>query len=1070
MRSVDAVCIMTSSRRKSKLLAVACLLLASGACGLVYQIVWSRDFRLLFGATTPAVAAVAATFLAGLGLGNRFLGPVADRSSRPLLLYGVLEIGIAALAAVSPAVMEAVTAVYLSVASQTDTTGVATTVLRAGLACLVVIAPTFLMGGTLPAAAKAVIRSDDPQRGDVGLLYGVNTLGAVAGVALSTFLLLEHLGSRGTLWMTCLINATIGTVACGIGSSSQAVDMPPCRPDAEGVPPSKYEGEPRHDQGLPLASVAVCCLAGVVGFAFLLMELVWYRMLGPILGGTTFTYGLILAVALAGMGCGGVAYRWLFAARRPTLGDFAATCALEAIALILPFACGDRIALLAERISAWRSVGFAGQVAAWTLVTTLVVFPAAFAAGVQFPVLLGLAGRGGHRLGSQIGRVYAWNTAGALAGAASGGFGLLPLLSAPGAWSATAHLLAATAAITAGVEIVRQRVRRPVPVAAIAVAAVAAALAALPGPTAVWRHSGIGVGRAAVPFSAGPNAVQDWMHARRRYVVLEREGLESSIAIGADHGLSLCINGKVDGNAIGDAATQIMLGLLGALLHEEPHHSLVVGLGTGETAGWLAVIPGMAAVDVVEMEPAVLEMARRCAPVNHDILERPNVRVITNDARETLLKSRQTYDLIVSEPSNPYRAGIASLYTREFYTAVRHRLAARGVFVQWLQTYAVDAALVDVVFATLKTVFAHVEVWQGHTGDMLLVCGDGGWRPDVATLRSRLADEPFRTGCRVAWQAEQVEAVLAHFVAGDGEVARRARAATAPNTDDRNRLEYWFAKCLDDRRRFSAVKLRVDARLGGAGRPLLGGGDIDWALVEDFHLAYHAREGGFPRFPWLQPDQTLRAEAVVAHANGNYRATLDTWRRQRAAPLPGTQALAVAHAAAELGDPELTTALAVVRRSDPLTASLLRGVGLAGDRGHEEAANTLADALAALRDDPWAASDVGGAALRAAVDLAETDPTLAPQLYAAVAAPFAVGFLEESRRLAAWRIAASGPVADVRAALAAMEPWPPWREPILKSRVKAYAGLTGPLPARSIADLRRFQRDAPKPDSPSPSP
>src|SRR5262249_7711863 len=155
--------------------------------------------------------------------------------------------------------------------------------------------------------------------------------------------------------------------------------------------------------------------------------------------------------------------------------------------------------------------------------------------------------------------------------------------------------------------------------------------------------------------------------------------------------------------------TQIMLGLLGALLHPHPETCLVVGLGTGESAGWLAEVSSVRRVDVVELEPALDEMARRCAALNFDVLNHPKVHRIYNDAREVVLTTSQKYDLVVSEPSNPYRAGVANLFTREFYAAAANCLNDKGLFVQWLQGYEIDQDTIRTVFCTLRSQFPHVE-------------------------------------------------------------------------------------------------------------------------------------------------------------------------------------------------------------------------------------------------------------------------------------------------------------------------------------------------------------------------
>ncbi|MGN6182714.1 MAG: hypothetical protein ACTHQM_03565 [Thermoanaerobaculia bacterium] len=272
---------------------VGLLLFGSGACALMYQTVWLRQFRLIFGASTAASAAVLAIFMLGLGIGGLILGPRADRHPRPLAFYGMLELGVAFSAALTPLLLWVVRWLYLATGGSATLGLTFATLLRLVLAVLVLIVPTFLMGGTLPAAARAITAREDIGRRGMSILYGVNTLGAVTGVLLSTFLLLELFGNRMTLFFAALLNVLIALGALLID-----------RTDTSG------EAESVHDEEVPASGrtprAFVLFASAAVGFTFLLMELVWYRMLAPLLGGTTFTFGLILAIALLGIGAGSV--------------------------------------------------------------------------------------------------------------------------------------------------------------------------------------------------------------------------------------------------------------------------------------------------------------------------------------------------------------------------------------------------------------------------------------------------------------------------------------------------------------------------------------------------------------------------------------------------------------------------------------------------------------------------------------------------------------------------------------------------------------------------------------------
>jgi spermidine synthase len=278
------------------------LLFGSGMCALVYQIAWFREFRMIFGASTAATAAVLAIFTGGLGVGGVVLGTRVDRHPRPIRLYGQLELLIAAFAATTPGLLRVARYIYIALGGTTELGLARGTALRLLLTALVLAAPTFLMGGTLPAAARGAEADDDLGRRSTGLLYGVNTLGAVAGCSVATFYLLETFGTRATLWIACAVNLVIGAVAMWMGTRAGA-EAPVSLTSLEEIadaPDSVADRAKESAQRPP--SWFTLLAAGISGFAFFLMELVWYRMLGPILGGTVFTFGLILAVALLGIG------------------------------------------------------------------------------------------------------------------------------------------------------------------------------------------------------------------------------------------------------------------------------------------------------------------------------------------------------------------------------------------------------------------------------------------------------------------------------------------------------------------------------------------------------------------------------------------------------------------------------------------------------------------------------------------------------------------------------------------------------------------------------------------------
>jgi len=997
---------------------VGALLFGSGLCALVYQTVWLRQFRLIFGASTSATAAVLAIFMAGLGLGSTLLGRRADAKQNPLAFYAKLELLIALSAAVSPLLLFVVAKIYLALGGSIQLGIGLATLVRLLLSTLILAIPTLLMGGTLPAAARAVETSDDDGRRKLALLYATNTLGAVTGTVLSTFYLLETFGNRRTLFIAVLLNLLVAVAARSIS-----------RGDAH------REEEPNEQQVAPaMPSRVVLGASLTVGFAFLLMELVWYRMLAPILGGSTFTFGLILAIALLGIGAGGAAYSFAASRRGATAGAFALTCSLEAAAIALPFALGDRLALIANYLRALAPLGFAGHVIAWTLVTLVAVFPAAFISGIQFPLLIALLGSGRRDVGRQVGAAYAWNTIGAIAGSLAGGFGLLPLLSAPGCWKLACLLLAALGVVSIIFAIREHSIATSIFAALAAIVAVAGISST--GPTAVWRHGGIGAGRA--PQLQTSNETRDWMSRMRRTLVWDADGRESSVALVDADDYGFIVNGKADGSARSDDGTQVMSGLIGALLHPNPQRALVIGLGTGSTAGWLGAVPTIADVDVVELEPAVIDVAKACAAVNHRVLENPKVHIAIGDAREVLLTSDRRYDIIFSEPSNPYRAGIASLFTREFYEASSHRLNRGGIFLQWVQAYEVDAQTVRTIYATMSRVFAHVQTWQTANGDLVLVATHDALVYDAELLRQRIAQEPYRSAMSYTWRVESVEGFLSHFVADDTLATALAKAETDINTDDRTPIEFGFARAVGSTTKFGIGSIVSLAQSRGAHRPRSVRGAIDWNLVM-------MQRASIPYIdvlsPAPSPEERSRKRMAVSYDKGDLSAAAREWYANRWKPVNTAELAAVAESLAASTDELAIPYINVLRRFQPIEADAL----MARLREHQlkpaEAATYLRSALVAYRSNPWPSQNLVGRTLDSVPYVVRADRSTGPMLYDALSQPYAAGQWWDARgvyRVAAAR-EAEGCGPNTVAALKALEPEVPWRDWLLKLRRDCYA-------------------------------
>lgn len=1034
-------------------LKVALLLCGSGACALIYQVVWLRELRLVFGASTAATSTVLGIFMGGLGLGGAVLGRRVDRNPRPLNFYSNLELCIAGLAAVTPLVIVGARAAYLASGGLVSLGLVGATLLRLLLSVIVLGLPTFLMGGTLPAAVRTAETEDDLARRNLAVLYGANTFGAVVGAFVATFWMLEVFGTRNTLWLACAVNALIAMKARDMSRSLPAVSI-----EAGDSPAAEDSG----DDTAHVPANFVYVAAAVVGFAFLLMELVWYRMLGAILGGTTYTFGLILVMALFGIGVGGALYSFGRGAIRPSVTMFTVTCALEALVIGLPFAFGDRIAEIAGLLQVFSVFGFPMLVLSWMMVASVVIFPSALVAGYQFPLLIGLLGPGRKDVGRHVGTAYAWNTLGAIVGSIAGGFLLLPLLTAPGCWRLVVGLLVVLSFLGAIVA-ARGGAGTGSLVATAILCVVSFATVSFDGPTAVWRHSGIGARRAHINGLDGLG-LQRWEHSMRRNLVWEAEGLEMSVGLNSMNGLSFIVNGKNDGNARGDASTQVGSGLISAALHPAPRHALVIGLGTGSTAGWLGRIPSIERVDAVELEPAILEVARRCNAVNAGVLTNPNVRVLLADGREVLLANRQEYDLIVSEPSNPYRAGIASLYTTEFYRAVADRLRPGGLFTQWVQAYEIDSRTVRTIVATLATVFPYVQVWQTNGVDMMFVCSvtdPGPVRIDL--LRSRLAERPFREAFSAVWGTTDAEGFLSHFVAESRFSEVVAADVNRINSDDRMLVEFGFARAVGRRVGFSIEDLRASAIEHRLHRPAIVGGEIEWEAVEAGRVMMHAvLHRGVPDNLRSMSPSTANWQAYDAFLMNDFEEVRRLWEAGDVRIRFAFDIAVIATALAEASDP---AALQWIGRMEPvwrLESEVIAARFLWRTGEVSSAVDGLEEVFTEVRTNPWIHPLFLEAALDLARDLGSQHPEFARQLFDVLQPEFAVAMENEVRLQTLLSLASKlGPLATAEI-MHGLEPDVPWEHSVLVRRFDAYEAIGDPRTERARRDLVRLVSQLPE--------
>jgi spermidine synthase len=738
---------------------VLCFFL-SGATALIYEVVWVRLLTLSFGNTVYAVGVVLIAFMSGLSLGSYILGRWADRDVNLLRLYGILEFGIAVSTLLSVSVLEWLASAYLSLSPSSMHVWKASG-LRYVLSAAVLIVPATLMGGTLPVLVRFAVRSRDELGERLGMLYSMNTVGGVLGTFLAGFLMIRFAGLRLTLVSAAGLNLCIGALSCYLGAVA----------GARGAP-KVGRGEVGQQKG-PVYVYAIFAFF-LSGSAAMIYEVAWTRLLVGVIGSTTFAFSIVLIGFLSGIGLGSLAVSRLSRVRRLGLVHFSLmeiAIGVIGVFTIVLYRAMPSMMLYGLRGSDGQYFGV--LVYQFLLVLIFLLVPT-IVMGATFPVIANVYCGESERRGRRIGELYAANTAGAILGSALAAFYLLPGFGST-ICIKTAALLNLAVGATGLLALGKKR--------AFAVSLSLLAVPFIPaGISSGMLDSGVAIYGREEGYSLSGND---------GYYLYQKEGLNSTVSVTAsDSGnISLRINGKADASISSDMSTQLAVGYFPALLHPRPRDALVVGLGSGVTTRALADFPGMKTVETVEIEPAVLEAAQFFDRVNRGVHRDPGVTIILDDARSYLMSADRQYDIIVSEPSNPWISGIGSLFTREFYETSRSRLRKGGVFCQWVHIYGLRTDDLRMILATFVKVFPDSSAWQSGKGDIMLI-GPKGPHPalDYDAVKGMMSGRV--AGDLMAYlNISDPMDFFSYFITGAGGI--KAFSDGAPvNTDDRPLLEF----------------------------------------------------------------------------------------------------------------------------------------------------------------------------------------------------------------------------------------------------------------------------------------
>ena len=742
---------------------------------------------LVFGNTVYAVTTVLAAFFSGLALGSYLLGPVADRAKGHVHLYGLMEIGIGLYVLCTPLLFQLVEKIYLTAYQGGRENLLVFTLFQFILVFLILVAPTTLMGGTLPVLIRYFVRRETEIGQGVGALYALNTAGAVVGTIGAGFFLLPVTGVSNTIWMTATLNLSIGLLS--LAFSRRLPEVPGETRDQRPGRLREAADEPKgHVGSLHFRlTVVLALMFAISGGASMIYEIAWTRALALVLGSSVYAFTTMLATFLIGLAGGSYFFSRFFGHKEElgpsSFGWLEIGIGISSLAM-LPFF--DQLPNLFLRLAGLVSFSFRGLQGVQFAMSFLVMIIPTLLIGATFPCVVKICTRNVQQLGGNIGTLYALNTCGAILGSFLGGFFLMPWIGAQKALTLAAVLNLGMGALLVSWSMLKRRAWRARIGAAIACAAIILAVL-IPRWDPHLMASGVAI------------YGQDYLKSARRGLTLKeeagavdllffKEGLHATISVHQmGNGRILRTNGKADAGNRGDMHTQLMLGHLPLLLHPGPEQVLVIGLGAGITAGAVAQHP-VKALEVVEIEPAVMEAAAFFAAENHQVLQDPRLRIVIGDGRNFLLSTPKTYDVITSEPSNPWIAGVASLFTREFYRAARARLRPGGIMCQWIHTYGIQPHDLRMVIRTFQTVFPHTTIWEMTSADLLLIGTAGPLVVDLDRWHQAGTLPGVMEDLR-RLRFDSPEAVLADFLLGETEVARLARGA-ALNTDDLPLLEF----------------------------------------------------------------------------------------------------------------------------------------------------------------------------------------------------------------------------------------------------------------------------------------
>lgn len=731
---------------RTRLLILSGCMFLSGIAGLIYQVVWSRYLTLFIGSSGRAQTIILATFMGGLALGAWLFGRKADTTRTPLRLYASLEIGIGFLGVLYPVIFEPVRGLFLAIVRWLGLSPLTLDIAALVTCAMMILVPTTLMGGTLPVLGRYLIRNVNRIGRRIATLYYLNSFGAVLGSILAGFFLIRLFGLQLTIVLAAIINLFVASLCFVlIAMEERGFIEEPEEAEDLGTPIIRRETAAMRGP-LPAGTIALIVIAVSGGVSFL-YEIAWIRMLTLVLGSSSNSFALMLSAFIFGITVGS----FILSRKKSDEGHFQILgWSLVGIGLtaLVSVMCYNRLPLI---LNQWQN-SFArtehayGAYAfvAFVICFLVMVAPTVFM-GITVPAASRVVADEIQSLGRKVGNVFAVNTCGALIGAAVGGFVLLPWLGIKGMIEVAVALdivLGLWVLFADGTKPRSAFLRAPV-AAALCVLVPLVYVVAAPK----WDVRILTSGTYRIR-----ERLDDYEDFLRTIAGLDvtyyKDGRDASIAIvetdtpKGGRSTALVINGKADASTNLDMYTQMMVGHLPMMLHPNPENVLVVGFGSGVSIGAVSLYDTKL-VECVELIPEVLESGVAFKDYNHDVLNNPNVKIIVQDAKTHLQTTPYQYDVIVSEPTNPWVVGVAGLFTIEYMETTKRKLRPGGLFVQWIQSYEIMDESFLSILRTFHEAYPYSTLFNLSATDVALVGSMEPFDPDFRRMEEIVEGPAF---------------------------------------------------------------------------------------------------------------------------------------------------------------------------------------------------------------------------------------------------------------------------------------------------------------------------------------